>query len=53
MRENLQIEHPTGVSKVKLEIKIEGEEIVDVVATTTRHARLIMSGEVHIPKKFN
>lgn len=46
------IEHPTGVSKVKLEIKYQGDDIVDLVASTTRHARLIMSGEVHIQKSL-
>ena len=46
------IEHPTGVSKVKLEIKYEADDIIDLVASTTRHARLIMSGEVHIQKSL-
>ena len=47
-----EIEHPTGISKVKVRVTREGEEIVDLVATTTRHARLIMSGEVHIQKSL-
>jgi len=47
-----EIEHPTGISKVKVKVTREGEEIVDLVATTTRHARLIMSGEVHIQKSL-
>jgi len=47
-----EIEHPTGISKVKVRVTREGEEIVDLVATTTRHARLIMSGEVHILKSL-
>ena len=46
------VEHPTGSLKIKVKIKREGEEIVDVVATTTRHARLIMSGEVQIQKSL-
>ena len=49
---NFVIEHPTGVSKVKLEIKYQGDDIVDLVASTTRHARLIMSGEVHVQKSL-
>ncbi len=47
-----EIEHPTGISKVKVKVKREGDEIIDLVATTTRHARLIMSGEVHIQKSL-
>jgi 4-oxalomesaconate tautomerase len=47
-----EIEHPTGISKVKVKVTREGEEIIDLVATTTRHARLIMSGEVHIQKSL-
>lgn len=47
-----EIEHPTGISKVKVRVTRESEEIVDLVATTTRHARLIMSGEVHIQKSL-
>lgn len=47
-----EIEHPTGISKVQVRVTREGEEIVDLVATTTRHARLIMSGEVHIQKSL-
>jgi 2-methylaconitate cis-trans-isomerase PrpF len=49
---DFEIEHPTGISKVKLEIKYQGEEIVDLIASTTRHARLIMSGDVHIKKSL-
>ncbi len=51
-RGDFVIEHPTGVSKVKLEIKYQGDNIVDLVASTTRHARLIMSGEVHVQKSL-
>ena len=47
-----EIEHPTGISKVKVKVTREGDEIIDLVATTTRHARLIMSGEVHIQKSL-
>jgi len=47
-----EIEHPTGISKVKVKVTREDDEIVDLVATTTRHARLIMSGEVHIQKSL-
>jgi 4-oxalomesaconate tautomerase len=47
-----EIEHPTGISKVKVKVTREGGEIIDLVATTTRHARLIMSGEVHIQKSL-
>ena len=49
---NFEIEHPTGVSKVKLEIKYENDEIVDLIAGTIRHARLIMSGEVHVQRSL-
>ena len=47
-----EIEHPTGISKVKVKVTREGDDIIDLVATTTRHARLIMSGEVHIQKSL-
>ena len=46
------VEHPTGSLKIKFKIKRDGDEIVDVVATTTRHARLIMSGEVQVQKSL-
>ena len=49
---SFEIEHPTGVSKVKLEIKYENDEIVDLIAGTIRHARLIMSGEVHVQRSL-
>jgi len=47
---SFEIEHPTGISKLILEIDYKGDEIVNLVAGTTRHARLIMSGDVHVQK---
>lgn len=44
------IEHPTGVSKLNFEIEYTNNEITNLIAGTTRHARLLMSGNVHIQK---
>ena len=47
-----KIEHPTGMSKLSFEIEYHKNEIKNLVAGTTRHARLIMSGHVHIQKSL-
>jgi len=47
-----QIEHPTGISKIDIKVSYEKNEIIDLVATTTRNARLIMSGEVYVQKSL-
>jgi len=47
-----EIEHPTGMSKLSFEIEYHDNEIKNLVAGTTRHARLIMSGHVHIQKSL-
>ena len=47
-----EIEHPTGMSKLSFEIEYHNNEIKNLVAGTTRHARLIMSGHVHIQKSL-
>ncbi|MBL60780.1 MAG: 4-oxalomesaconate tautomerase [Candidatus Pelagibacter sp.] len=49
---NFKIEHPTGISNLNFEIEYKNNEIKNLVASTTRHARLIMSGYVHIQKSL-
>ena len=49
---NFEIEHPTGMSKLSFEIEYHNNEIKNLIAGTTRHARLIMSGHVHIQKSL-
>lgn len=49
---SFEIEHPTGVSKINLEIQYQGEDIINLIASTTRHARLIMSGDVYVKKSL-
>ena len=49
---NFEIEHPTGISKLSFEIEYENNEIKNLIAGTIRHARLIMSGHVHIQKSL-
>jgi len=45
-----EIEHPTGISKINFEIEYKDNEINNLIAGTTRHARLLMSGDVYIQK---
>jgi len=45
-----EIEHPTGTSKLNLEIEYKDNEIKNIIAGTTRHARLLMSGDVYVQK---
>jgi len=49
-RGTFEIEHPTGISKLNFEIEYKDTEIKNLIAGTTRHARLIMSGEVYVQK---
>ena len=50
---NFEIEHPTGISKIKVEVDYnEKNEIKNLICSTTRHARLIMSGDVYIKKSL-
>ena len=50
---NFEIEHPTGISKIKVEVDYnEKNEIKSLICSTTRHARLIMSGDVYIKKSL-
>jgi 4-oxalomesaconate tautomerase len=37
---SFRIEHPTGVSKIDIKVSYEKKKIIDLVATTTRNARL-------------
>ena len=52
VKQKFEIEHPTGMSKLSFEIEYDNNEIKNLVAGTTRHARLIMSGHVHIQKSL-
>ena len=45
-----EIEHPTGISKINFEIEYKDNEINNLIAGTTRHARLLMSGDVYVQK---
>lgn len=47
---SFEIEHPTGVSKLNFEIEYKDNEISSLIAGTTRHARLLMSGNVYVQK---
>ncbi len=47
---SFEIEHPTGVSKLNFEIEYKDNEISSLIAGTTRHARLLMSGDVYVQK---
>lgn len=47
---SFKIEHPTGVSKLNFEIEYKDNEISSLIAGTTRHARLLMSGNVYVQK---
>ena len=47
---SFEIEHPTGVSKLNFEIEYKDKEISSLIAGTTRHARLLMSGNVYVQK---
>jgi len=42
---NFSLEHPSGLLKIEFDIRYEQNEIKDISVTTTRNARLIMSGK--------
>ena len=47
-----EIEHPSGKLKINFNIVYENENIKDINVTSTRNARLIMSGDVYIKKSL-
>ena len=49
---SFKIEHPTGILEVKLDLKYKNDIIDDITVSTTRNARLIMSGDVHVKKSL-
>ena len=46
------LEHPSGLLKIDYEVKYKNEMIEDIKVTTTRNARLIMSGNVFVKKSL-
>ena len=46
------LEHPSGLLKIDYEVKYKNEIIEDIKVTTTRNARLIMSGNVFVKKSL-
>ena len=44
------IEHPSGLLKIDYEVFYNNEMIEDIKVSTTRNARLIMSGNVFVKK---
>ena len=46
------LEHPSGLLKIHYEVKYKNEMIEDIKVTTTRNARLIMSGNVFVKKSL-
>ncbi|MSP05955.1 MAG: 4-oxalomesaconate tautomerase [Candidatus Fonsibacter sp.] len=51
-KSEIAIEHPGGTLKIKVNVQYKNREIVDLIAFTTRNARLIMSGDVYIKKSI-
>ena len=49
-KSEIAIEHPGGILKTKVNVEYKNGEIIDLIAFTTRNARLIMSGDVYIKK---
>ena len=46
------LEHPSGLLKIDYEVNYKNDMIEDIKATTTRNARLIMSGSVFVKKSL-
>ena len=47
-----KLEHPSGFLKIDYEVVYNNEIIEDIKVTTTRNARLIMSGDVFVKKSL-
>jgi 4-oxalomesaconate tautomerase len=47
---DLDIEHPTGFFTVSMDVRIDGGEVVVERAALLRTARLLMRGEVFVPR---